>query len=81
MQLKMSLRGKDLILILQNQYHSFVVCMGEINDFCFLGMLVLLFFIDLAIHGKRLSCVPHLSKISTSIQSYQNSKSGVRTKH
>lgn len=81
MQLKMSLRGKDLILILQKQYNSIVVCMGEINDFCFLGVLVLLFFIDLAIHGKRLSCVPHLSKMSTGSQSYQNSKSGVKIKN
>lgn len=81
MKLKMSLRGKDLILIFQNQYNSVVVSVGEINDFCFLGVLVLLFFIDLAIHGKRLSCVPHLSKMSTSIQSYQNSRSGVKVKN
>lgn len=54
MQLKMSLRGKGVIPILQNQYNS-VVCMGEISDFSFLGFLVLLFFIDLAIHGKGLS--------------------------
>lgn len=81
MQLKMSLRGKDLLLILQNQYNSVVVCMGKRNYFCVLGVFVLLFLIDLAIHGKSLSCVPHLSKMSTSIQNYQNSKSGVKIKN
>jgi len=42
---------------------------------------VLLFLTVLAIRGKSLSCIPHLSKMSTSIQSnITRIESGVRIK-
>lgn len=75
----MRLSGKDLLFCRINII-LFFLCMGQImiSASCFLEVLVLLFFIDLSIHEKRLPCVPQLSKMSNSIQSYQNNKSEVK---
>lgn len=74
MQLKMSLRGKDLSMWLLQNKNSVVICLEE-------RVLVLLFLTGLATHGKSLSCIPHLSKMSSSIQSsITRIASQVRTK-
>lgn len=57
MQLEVRLRGKDLSMAVAKQEFCCLLCGAE-EDFCFLGILELLFFIGFAIHWKSQFALP-----------------------